>query len=146
MVLEGFFNTVFGPIMRLGYPINMIVISVILTLIVTLIYKYTTNQTKMKELKDEIKAAQAEIKKNKDNPTRMMEIQKGAMEKNLIYMKHSLVPMLITFIPLIIMFGWLRSYFTAAENPKFLGLSWIWMYLISSIILSIIIRKILKVY
>jgi len=146
MVLEGFFDTVFGPIMNVGYPLNIIIMSLILTLIVTLIYKYTTNQTKMKELKDEIKKAQGEIKLNKDNPAKMMEIQKTAMEKNLTYMKHSLVPMLITFIPLIILFGWLRGYFAEAGNLKFMGLSWIWMYLISSIIMSIAIRKILKVY
>ncbi|MFH1210612.1 MAG: EMC3/TMCO1 family protein [archaeon] len=146
MALEGFFNTVFGPIMKIGYPINIIIITLIITLIVTLIYKYTTNQTKMKELKDGIKAAQGEIKQNKDNPGKMMEIQKKAMEQNLTYMKHSLIPMLITFVPLIIMFGWLRGYFTEIGNPKFLGLTWIWVYLISSIIMSIGIRKIMKVY
>lgn len=146
MVLEGFFNTVFGPVMKAGYPANIIAISFVLTLIVTLIYKYTTNQKKMKELKDEIKASQEEIKKNKGDTTKMMEIQKKAMEKNFEYMKHSLIPMFITFIPLIIMFSWLRTFFTTAGNPKFLGLSWIWMYLISSIIFNIILRKVMKVY
>jgi uncharacterized membrane protein (DUF106 family) len=146
MVLDSFFNIIFGPMMKLGYPTDIVIITLIITLIVTLIYKYTTNQTKMKQLKDDIKSAQEEIKKNKDNPSKMMEIQKTAMEKNLTYMKHSLVPMFITFIPLIIMFGWLRTTFTAAGDPKFLGLTWIWVYLISSIIMSIVIRKILKVH
>ena len=44
----------------------------------------------------------------KDNPEKMTQVNKQLMEKNLTYMKHSMKPMLFTFIPIIVIFGWMR--------------------------------------
>ena len=40
-----------------------------------------------------------------------MELQKKAMEVNMKYMSHSLRPTLITFIPIILIFGWMSAVF-----------------------------------
>ena len=101
----------------------------------------------MKELKGEMKEFQKEMKDLKDDPKKMMEVQKRAMEKNMKYMLQSLKPTLFTFIPLILIFGWLRSYYAAIGNPAVLfGLGWIWIYIICSIAFSIGLRKLLKIY
>lgn len=145
-MFEGFFNTVFGPVMTLPDPLPIAIISFILTLITTLIYKYMTDQEVMKTLKADIKALQGEMKKHRENKDKMMHYQKKAMEKNMTYMKHSLKPMIITFIPIIFIFGWLRSYYDQLGNPDvFFGLSWLWTYIIFSIVISIGLRKILKI-
>jgi len=65
----------------------------------------------MKELKDQLKDHQAQIKESKNNPSKAMEIQKKAMEVNMKYMSHYLRPTLITFIPIILIFGWMNSVF-----------------------------------
>jgi len=70
-----------------------------------------TDQELMKTLKADIKGAQKEMKAFKDNPEKMMKMQKQAMEKNMKYMMHSMKPTLITFIPIILVFGWLNSNF-----------------------------------
>lgn len=146
-MFDGFFNAVFGPLMKVPSPWNLIILAFILTLLITLVYKYTTDQKLMKSLKDEIKASQDEMKKHKEDPKKVMEIQKKAMEKNMKYMLHSLKPMLFTFIPLILIFGWLRSYYVGLGDPKLIfGLTWIWVYIIFSIVFSIALRKVLKVY
>jgi len=87
----------------------LLIISVIFSLITNLAYKFFTDQHVMKQLKEDIKKSQEEMKKIKDNPSKVMEIQKKSMEKNFEYMKQSMKPTLITFIPIILIFGWLTA-------------------------------------
>lgn len=124
---------------------TLLILSLLITLITTLVYKWLTNQELMKSLREEIKGFQREMKDHKDNPSKAMEIQKKSMEKNIKYMMHSFKPMLVTFIPLLLIFGWLRRIYGDA-GPLIFGLSWIWVYIISTVIFSIIIRKALKVH
>lgn len=150
-MLDGLLNPIFGPIMALPSPLNLLVVSIILTALITLIYKYVADQKTMKFLKDEMKAMQKEIKTLKDQPKRMMELQKQIMEKNITYMKHSFKPMLFTFIPIIFVFGWLRAFYTELGDPVvlnlgFLNLGWLWSYILFAVIASIVLRKIFKVY
>ena len=77
MVLDNFFNFIFGPILKLGAAWGILIISFILTFITTLIYKYTTDQQLMKSFKEESKKMQEEMKLLKDNPQKMMEKKPG---------------------------------------------------------------------
>ena len=156
MVLDGFFNWAFGPLISLlGFRWSLIAISFLLTLFITLVYKVATNQNLMKSLKAELKDLQKEVKKLKDNPEKMVKVNKQLMEKNLQYMKHSMKPMLFTFIPIIIIFGWMRNTYLPAGNlfewgfslPLFgTGFGWLMTYILSSIVFSMIIRRMLKVH
>jgi len=155
MVLESFFDWLFQPFMKLGAAWAVILVSVLLTLMINLFYKFFTDQHLMKALKKELKELQKEMKTLRDNPEKFMKIQKKAMAKNLEYMKLSMKPTLITFIPLIIVFGWLRATFSemgdiitwSANVPLFgTGLGWLGTYFLSAVFFSIIIRKILKIH
>lgn len=104
-----------------------------------------TDQEIMKSLKKEIKDIQKDMKKFRDEPEKVMSLQKEAMKKNMDYFKKSMKPNLVSLLPIIFLFGWLRKYFDAQAGPYFLGLSWFWVYFIFAIVSSIIIRKMLKV-
>jgi len=143
-MLDSFFNTIFGPFINWNPLIAMLIISLLMTLLITLSYKYLTNQELMKSLKNELKDFQKQMKDNKDNAQKVMEIQKQSLEKNMKYMMHSFKPTLYTFIPLIIIFTWLRNTYSG-KGALIFGLTWIWVYIISSIIFSILLRKLLKV-
>jgi len=145
MVLESFFDLIFGWSVNMNPLFGMIFISFILTLIVTLIYKYTTDQKSMKDLKDELKNLQKKMKEHKEDAGKMMEIQKEAMEKNIKYMKHTFVPMILTFLPIIIIFGWIKLVYDPLGKIFFM-FGWLGTYIIFSIIFSYGLRKILKVY
>jgi len=151
-MLDALFNAVFGPLMKLiPEPFNLLVISFLLTFIITLIYKWMTNQEMMKSLKTEIKELQSEMKSSKDDHQKVMGLQKKAMEKNMKYMLQSFKPMLVTFIPIIFIFSWLRNFYTSMGNPTvlnlgFMQLGWLGSYIVFSIILSILLRKVMKVY
>ncbi len=105
MVLDNIFLLTWPPILAIAF------ISVAITVFVTLIYKYTTNQKKMKELKDSQKELQKEYKKNMSNQKKAMEINQKLMKVNMEYMKQSFRVTLYTFIPLIIIFSWMNSHF-----------------------------------
>lgn len=145
MVLDSFFDLMFKWAIEIDPLFGIIFIAFILTLLITLAYKYMTDQEFMKKTKQEIKDVQKEMKDNKQDHKKVMELQKHAMEKNMKYMMQSFKPMLITFIPIIIIFGWLRKTYEPI-GPVLFGLSWIWGYIIFSIVFSIIIRKLLKVH
>lgn len=119
--------------------ISIIFLAFLVTLVMTFITKKFTNQDRMKELKKIQKACQIKIKDHKGNPQKMQEIQKEMMECSMELMKHSFKPMLITFIPLIIFFWWIRGIYTPILNH------WLWYYIGAGIISSIVLRKALKV-
>jgi len=128
------------------YPLySIVLVSFLITLFTTVIYKYVSDQKTMKILKDEIKLLQKEMKEVKDNPKKILDKQKELMEKNFSMMKHSLKPSLYTALPLLLIFYFIRNVYINTGAVLF-NLTWIWAYIIFSIIFSLIIRKIMKVY
>lgn len=103
------FETLLNPVLNMNPLVALLIISFVLALLITLIYKKLTNQELMKRLRDEMKEHQKEMKDYRSNPQKMMAVQKKAMEKNMQYMMHSFKPMLITLLPLLIIFGWLNA-------------------------------------
>lgn len=88
----------------------IVVISLFISVLIVLIYKLVTNQDEMKRLKEEQKEYQQKLKSLRNNPEEMMKVQKEAMKKNMAYMKHSFKPTLITFIPILLIFGWMNAH------------------------------------
>ncbi len=112
-----FLDPVLGPVLLLPSFWGIVLLSFFISLIITVIYKYTTDQNMMKQLKDEIKEFQKEIKELKNNPEKAMQVQKEAMKTNMKYMSMSMKSTLITFIPIIFIFGWMSSHL-ALESLK----------------------------
>ncbi len=109
-MFENILAPIFDPLLVLPIFWVVLIMSFVITVIITLIYKYTTNQSLMKDLKDEMKALQKEMKELRNNPKQMMAVQKKAMQTNMKYMSHSLRSTLFTFIPIILIFGWMNSH------------------------------------
>lgn len=105
-----FLDPVFNPLLQLPIAWVILIISFVIALIISVIYKYTTDQDLMKRLKEEMKALQKEMKELKQNPEKMMAVQKKAMETNMKYMMQSMKSTLFTFIPIIIIFGWMNAH------------------------------------
>ena len=127
---------------------GMFLLIAIISLIMTLVQKYGTDQEALREIKKEQKFVQQEMKKYKHDPAKLMEFNKKQMEKMPEIMKITMRPLIFTFVPFVLLFRWFHDYFSTAalEGFRFLGfLSWFWFYLIFSIIFSSIFRKALKV-
>jgi len=118
--------------------ISIIVLSLLVTLFITIVTFFMTDRKRMKEIRDKQKELRQEIKKYRDNPAKMMELNKQMMEDMPEQLKHSFKPMLVTIIPLILLFGWLRATFASTSIAS----TWFWWYIGASIISSILLRKI----
>ena len=118
----------------------VIIASVLVSLFVSGVNYFVLNKERMHEIKARQKALQEEMKNHKDNPQKMMELQKEMFSHMGESFKHSMKPMLITFIPIIIFFPIVR----AALLDTAIGGSWFWWYLVTSLISSMIFRKLFK--
>ena len=117
MAYYDFLNIIFAPLFKVPVLWAVIALALLISLIIIIITKYTTDQTLMKKLKDDMKANQKQAKELKSEPAKALELQKKTMEMNMKYMTHSLKPTLITFIPIILIFGWMSANF-AYESIK----------------------------
>ena len=152
MALENFFDILFGWTLKLSTNpktaglIGILIVSFIITLLTTLVYKYFTNQEALKNLKEENKKIQERMKEHKGDVKKMAELQKEAFQKGFIEpMKHQIKPLLITLVPFLLIFSLLRLRFESTGDLIF-GLGWFGIYIISSIVFSMVLRKLLKVY
>src|SRR3989344_687733 len=102
--LDPVLNPVLGPFLNWNPAL------LILSVIITVVYKFATNQKEMKRLKEQQKEFQKSMKELRHNPEEMMKIQKEAMKSNMDYMKHSLKSTLITMLPIILIFSWMAGH------------------------------------
>ncbi|MBU0471434.1 MAG: DUF106 domain-containing protein [Nanoarchaeota archaeon] len=75
-MFENLLNPIFKPLLSLGFFWAILIISFVLTFLITMVYKYTTDQELMKRLKKEMKEMQKELKKLSSNPQKAMSHQK----------------------------------------------------------------------
>jgi len=125
----------------LSYPrASIIVISVLVSLFITLVNYFVLDKEKVRRVKARQKELRAEMKLAKGDAVKTMELNKELMAQTMDNMKDSFKPMLITFIPIIVVFWWIRG--TFAETS--LSGTWFWWYLGAAIIGSILFRKLFK--
>lgn len=109
MVFETLLDPIFSPLLSIPTLLSVFILSFLISLLITVIYKYTTDQNLMKQLKEEMKELQKKAKELKSQPEKAMQFQKQAMQSNMRYMKHSLKSTLYSFLPIILIFGWMNA-------------------------------------
>jgi len=103
---------VFLDIIRSLPPLAAIfAISFFISFLVTIVYKFATNQKFMKTLQTDMKSLRAEIKSTKDSG-QIGALNKQLMEKTMQQMMHSMKSTLITIIP--IFFNFLNACTTSS--------------------------------
>ena len=119
--------------------VSIIFWGIFVTMVSTLITKWLTDQDALKTLKERQKELNAEMKKHKDNPKLIEEMQMEVLKITGTMMKSQFKPLLVTFVPFILLFTWLRSVYT-----PIMGFSWFWWYLGSAITSGMLFRKLFK--
>lgn len=135
-----------GAIINWNLTWGTLIVFFIIAFVTTLVQKYATDQKTLKELKEEQKELQKEIQKYKGNTEKMLELNKRSMELMGKMMSVGMKSSFFTIIPFILLLRWFMDFFATLGGPKFFGfLSWFWLYLISVIVFSSVLRKVLKV-
>lgn len=119
------FNSIFGrlfgallqPFRSLSPWWGMLVISLVTGLLMLLIFKYTSNQSAIRRTKDRIKAHLLEMRLYKDSLRVSFKAQAGILKANLRYMSHSLKPLLVMIVPVLLILIQLNFWF-GYESPE----------------------------
>ncbi len=122
--------------------ISIIIFALLISFFISLVNYFVLDKEKMKEIKDRQKKVQEQIKTHQKagEHQKAMELQKQLFADMPEMMKHSLKPALITMVPMIILFSFLRGVYAETIIAK----SWFWYYLVAAIIGSMIFRKLFK--
>jgi uncharacterized membrane protein (DUF106 family) len=146
------FNAMFG----------VFIMALILSTMINLVTSRVIDQKEMKRLKKELADYQKTMKEaqKKGDMKDFNRLQKQMMEKQSAMMTKSFKPMMYTFLPIIVIFGWLRNYdflsaYIASQGylvrlpfalPKFgTSLGWLGWYIMSSFPCSTLTKKIMKI-
>jgi len=159
MALSNILDWLFAPFVNLFGTgiVTLVILALIFTALTTFVYKKFTNQQELKNIKDEMTNLRTSMKDHKDNPDKLAEINKKILELTGKQMRSAFSPklMLVNLLPIFIVLGWINSNFKVKEDlvswgfniPLFgTGLGAIGIYILGSIIFSIILRKIFKIY
>lgn len=131
-----------GALINWNLTIGSLIVFFIIALITTIVQKYATDQETLRELRKEQKELHKEMQVYKDDPKKMMEMQKNLWPTTMKIMQISMKGSLFTLIPFLLLFRWFMEFFVALGSPKFFGIfSWFWFYLLSILIFSSILRK-----
>ena len=108
-------STIFDPILNpllinLGPFWSLLIVTIFVSLLTTIIYKYATNQTEMRSLKESMNRYKKKISKVKKDPDKSLKLQSEMMKVNGQYMKHSFKSMIFTIVPLMLFLGWLSAH------------------------------------
>lgn len=129
-------NPWLGALLSWNIWVGFIVVVALTSLALTLAQKYLSNQAELKEMKKEQKILQEEIKKYRDHPEKLKELNKKQLEFIPKTFNLTMKPMMYTAIPIILLYRWFGEILT----PNF-GNWWILYYLIGSLVFSTIFRK-----
>lgn len=125
--LDPVFNPVFMPLVNQAGPFwTIVILSLVVSLVSTVAYKYLTDQKLLKEIRDRQKEYQKKLKELRSNPEELKKVQSEYFQNSGETMKQSfgqsLKPMMITLIPLLLIFGWMSGHL--AYEPIYPGESY----------------------
>jgi hypothetical protein len=96
------FNLLLGPFENGHAYAGLILVSVITGGVMLFLFKLTSNQIAMKEVKAKISAYFLEMRLYKEDVSVVMASQRRILRANLDYMKLALIPALVMFIPVVL--------------------------------------------
>lgn len=88
---------------------TILIATILVSLISSIAHKYTTDQKKMKRIKEKVKELQKEIKEARGDQDRILKINAQIMKQQNDLMMQSMRPMIFTFLPIIIIFIYLQA-------------------------------------
>ncbi|MFC2169791.1 hypothetical protein ACFLRM_04420 [Acidobacteriota bacterium] len=113
------FNSVFGKVFEMiFYPfrnmspwIGMIFVSLLTGFMMLFVFRWTSNQEGIKNIKNKIKAHLLELRLYKDSMSTSLKAQGNILRCNLRYIGYSAKPMLVMIVPLILIIVQLNFWF-----------------------------------
>ena len=126
--------------------ISIIIFSVVVSFLISLVQHFVLDKDKVRNAKAKQKELREKIKEHKDDQAKVMELNQEMFQHSMAAAKHSFKPLLITIIPALVFFAWMKNIFeeTVIGGTSFLFPVWLWYYIGTAIVVSPIFRKLFK--
>lgn len=147
------FDFVFWPLAVFQPHISLLIVSILLTIIVVLINKFSVDKKVMREMKDKMSGIRESLTKaqKEGNTEQANKFLASMMEANNKYMRYSFKAMVISLIVLSLFLPWLRYKYSALVTAlpftlPFIGsqIGWVGWYILASFAIGWVIRKIVE--
>jgi len=146
-------SALFGPVLGLQPMLSLAVVSIAVTFVITLIYRFLSDPKKIKELRDRAKEINAKTKEiQKSNPEEAKNLTNEMLSITNKQMMANMKPMLVTLLVAALTLPWMAEQFAGpivrlpADVPMLgVDLGWLMWYILISIPASQILRKALGV-
>ena len=155
MVVEtyySFLSGMFSPVLNLNFVVAELILASIVVFFITTIYRFLIDQKKAKEIKGQISELQKKLKEVKDNKDEMNRVSAEMMKLTNQQMRSTMKPMLVVMVVAFLFLPWMASTFSEGivslpfSLPMFGNdFGWLAWYIVISIPLSMIFRKVLGV-
>lgn len=156
-MLEGFAKfTIFGLPQGL---ISILIIALAATLFQLLVYKFFSDQKKIKEIKERQKEIKVELKKIRaeENPEKFKQLNTETVKLSGELLRLNLKPTLLTLLPLLLLIYVMKNLYTSAGVGNIIswganlpivgdGAGWLLSFIIFTLILNLLFRKLLNIY
>ncbi len=128
---------------------SIALISILISFVSAMVRRATVDMDKVKDSQAKMKEHQKKMQEaqKKGHTEDMLKSQEEMTKHMMIQMKQNFKPMLITLIPFLLIFNWLRGQYDASGTvTTILGMSlgWFWWYFIISLAASMIVNKIVQ--
>jgi uncharacterized membrane protein (DUF106 family) len=110
-VLRPVFDLLLAPFAGLPPLLSLIVVSLVVAVFMLVVFKHTSNQTALADVKRHIHAGLFEIRLFNDDLRAILRAQNEILRTNVSYLKHSLVPMLWILPPLVLVMAQLQFHY-----------------------------------
>jgi uncharacterized membrane protein (DUF106 family) len=125
--INSIMNPLLSPVLVLQPLLAIGSVAVVISLLITVTYKFTTNQNLLKAIREEMKSIQKELRESRGDANKASELNKKLMQKTGQQMKHSMRSYIFTLIPVILIFSWMQghvAYYNIAPGEEFTTTAW----------------------
>lgn len=101
-LLNRLFDLIFLPFQNVSPLFGLLMVSVLTGILLLIIFRYTSNQGAIKKTKEQIKAYLLAVRLFQDQLSVVLEVHARLLRSTLTYMKHSLRPLAVMLIPVVL--------------------------------------------
>ena len=110
-LLRTLIDALLYPFRELSPIVGLTVVSLLTAIGLLIVFKHTSNQKALEDVKRKIHAGLFEIRLYNDDFRAIMRAQRGILRANLTYMRYSMAPMIWTLPPLILLIAQLQFHY-----------------------------------
>ncbi len=119
---------------------SILLLAAAISLFISIVQFFVVDKEKMRELKARQKRINEDMKIHANDSQKRKELMGELSSSVMETFKHSFKPMIITLIPVILVFSFMKGVYAETIIAK----SWIWYYLGGAIVASLIFRKLFR--